>query len=802
MIATIVTMRAPGHDLGAAADLRAGASSATSVLMVLAAPVLIAALLMVALDRTAQTAFFIASAGGSPLPVREPVLVLRPPGGLHPRPARLRDRARDPAGVRAQAALGLPARRRRDARRHAAELLRLAAPPVRQRHQRRPAAVLHALHRADLDPDRVHLPRAGMGTLWRAQIRFTVPMLFCLALVLQLPDRRALGGLPLRRAERRRRRTAASSSMAHFHYTIMGGLIFTFFAAIYYWLPKMTGLELNETLGEDPLLDDVHRLQLDLPAAVRGRLHGHAAARRRPTRRTCSSLNDWVSVSAFVLGALDARLPRQLRLLAACSRACRRRRTRGTRSRSSGSCRRRCRCTTSTRSRCSTSDPYGYGDASRSGRATRPARRPRGADDEPSSNGTARARRTRSSRPSRPRSSARNLGVGARICSRARPRCSSSAFVFAYFYLRSLNNNDLWRPKGVDPSLTLGTLATAAWVARRSACSGSASATGAPTATRSGGSRARSALALGLAGVVLQIVEWFTSRLRPDRRRLRERLLRLDRRSSSSSASAPLFWLETTLADVVPLPEDSGELARAGRGLGRPLPDGARHRGSALARPAEPRGGHVLLDLLRRARRDRLGHPLPPLGGSADAEPDESPPPGRYRRRSSSCSSRQCSTRWAERARPGRRDARRAPPARRGVLRRACSRSSSPSTRRSTRSADTLFAAHMTQHLLLLMVAPPLIVLSAPWLQLWRAVLRSAFAGPSPRASRAAAGALRCRRSRRLLSRPLPAWIVFNVLLVAWHVPVALRRDAFATRRFTTSSTRPSCWPACCSGCR
>jgi cytochrome c oxidase subunit 1 len=39
-------------------------------------------------------------------------------------------------------------------------------------------------------------------------------------------------------------------SMAHFHYTIMGGLIFTFFAAIYYWVPKMTGLRFNELLSK------------------------------------------------------------------------------------------------------------------------------------------------------------------------------------------------------------------------------------------------------------------------------------------------------------------------------------------------------------------------------------------------------------------------------------------------------------------------------------------------------------------------------------------------------------------------
>ena len=38
--------------------------------------------------------------------------------------------------------------------------------------------------------------------------------------------------------------------MAHFHYTIMGGLIFTFFAAIYYWVPKMIGLRFNERLAK------------------------------------------------------------------------------------------------------------------------------------------------------------------------------------------------------------------------------------------------------------------------------------------------------------------------------------------------------------------------------------------------------------------------------------------------------------------------------------------------------------------------------------------------------------------------
>jgi cytochrome c oxidase subunit 1 len=38
--------------------------------------------------------------------------------------------------------------------------------------------------------------------------------------------------------------------MAHFHYTIMGGLIFALFAGLYYWIPKMTGKTMNKRLSK------------------------------------------------------------------------------------------------------------------------------------------------------------------------------------------------------------------------------------------------------------------------------------------------------------------------------------------------------------------------------------------------------------------------------------------------------------------------------------------------------------------------------------------------------------------------
>ena len=38
--------------------------------------------------------------------------------------------------------------------------------------------------------------------------------------------------------------------VAHFHYVLMGGAVFTVFSGIYYWFPKMTGRMLNETVGK------------------------------------------------------------------------------------------------------------------------------------------------------------------------------------------------------------------------------------------------------------------------------------------------------------------------------------------------------------------------------------------------------------------------------------------------------------------------------------------------------------------------------------------------------------------------
>ncbi len=83
------------------------------------------------------------------------------------------------------------------------------------------------------------------------------------------------------------------------------------------------------------------------------------------------------------------------------------------------------------------------------------------------------------------------------------------AFLFAYFYLRSLNNAHLWKPKGVDPSLTFGTLVMVLTLA-------SAALVRLGLLDHRAGRRPQwrlkgaVALAVGLVAVALQVVEWTT----------------------------------------------------------------------------------------------------------------------------------------------------------------------------------------------------------------------------------------------------------------------------------------------------
>ncbi len=84
--------------------------------------------------------------------------------------------------------------------------------------------------------------------------------------------------------------------------------------------------------------------------------------------------------------------------------------------------------------------------------------------------------------------------------------------------------------------------------------------------------------------------------------------------------------------------------------------------------------------------------------------------------------------------------------------------------------ATKLLWAHMLQHLLLMAVAAPLLVLGAPWLPFWRPLplaFRRRVASALVQGPRLAS----VRSAARFLSLPIVAWVLFNGDLAVWHVP-------------------------------
>ena len=298
MLATVVTMRAPGMTWSRLPIFVWGVMS-TSILNLLAPPVLIAALTMGILDRTAQTTFYISAGGGSQYLYENlfwffghpEVYILALPGFgvlLELLPVF----SRKPLWGYRLAVAGMMG-------------VTLLSFLVWQHHLFVSGINSNLRPFYMLSTELISIPTGftflcGLMTLWRGRIRFSVPMLFALAWFFNF----LIGGLSgVFNSDTPSDTTEHGSFfvMAHFHYTIMGGLIFTFFAAIYYWLPKMTGLELNERLGK------IHFWSMFLafnstflPLFAVGFL---GQPRRVVTYASnLQFLNDWVSASAFVLG--------------------------------------------------------------------------------------------------------------------------------------------------------------------------------------------------------------------------------------------------------------------------------------------------------------------------------------------------------------------------------------------------------------------------------------------------------------------------------------------------------------------
>ncbi len=299
ILVTIIHYRAPGMTWSRI-PIFVWSILATAALLTLATPVLFAAGTFGVLDRTAQTAFYVTEHGGSSYLWENlfwffghpEVYIMALPGfgivgELMP------VFTRKPLFAYKVAAAGMIG-------------VALLSFFVWQHH----------IFQSGIDPDMrplfmlttemISIPTGfiflvGMGSLYKAKIRFEVPMLFVMAVFFNF----LIGGISgvfLSDVPVNVTVHGGFFVLSHFHYTIMGGLVFAFMGGIYYWMPKMSGKMMNKKLGLANFWTMFIFFNLTFfPMLIIGLL---GQPRRVFTyAKSLQGLNDFSSVSAFLLGA-------------------------------------------------------------------------------------------------------------------------------------------------------------------------------------------------------------------------------------------------------------------------------------------------------------------------------------------------------------------------------------------------------------------------------------------------------------------------------------------------------------------
>ncbi|MGE3858070.1 MAG: cbb3-type cytochrome c oxidase subunit I, partial [Dehalococcoidia bacterium] len=142
---------------------------------------------------------------------------------------------------------------------------------------------------------------SALGTIWAGRLWMRTPMLFALAFIFNFTIG-GLTGIYLADMPTDVHLHDTYFVVAHFHYTIMGGEIFALFAALYYWFPKMTGREFNETLGKLHFWIMFIGFQLIFIPMFQVGVQG-MNRRIADYPAVYGDANYWISMSGFLLGA-------------------------------------------------------------------------------------------------------------------------------------------------------------------------------------------------------------------------------------------------------------------------------------------------------------------------------------------------------------------------------------------------------------------------------------------------------------------------------------------------------------------
>ncbi|HEY1696078.1 MAG TPA: cytochrome c oxidase subunit I [Polyangiaceae bacterium] len=247
LIATVLTLRAPGMTMGRV-PLFVWMTFVTSILVILAIPVLNAAIVLLFVDRQLDAHVFLASGGGNTLLWQhffwtfghpEVYILALPAFGMISEiiPVFSRKPIFGRAFVAASAvaiailsfgvwahhmfAVGLG---------RAADLFFVMG------------SMLIAV------PTGVKIFN-WIATMWGGSIRFTTAMLFAAAFLIEFVVG-GLSGITFAVAPIDWQMTDTYYVVAHFHYVIFGGTAFALLGAVYYWFPKISGRLLSESLGK------------------------------------------------------------------------------------------------------------------------------------------------------------------------------------------------------------------------------------------------------------------------------------------------------------------------------------------------------------------------------------------------------------------------------------------------------------------------------------------------------------------------------------------------------------------------
>lgn len=141
---------------------------------------------------------------------------------------------------------------------------------------------------------------AALGTLWKGRLRMRTPMLFALMSAFNF----LIGGFTgvfLSDVPADFQLHNTYFVVAHFHYTIIGGMVFAWLAGLYYWFPKFSGRMYNEGWGKLSAWLVFFGFNLTFLGMF---VAGFDGMNRRVAEYMpyLKGINEWVSIWAFLLG--------------------------------------------------------------------------------------------------------------------------------------------------------------------------------------------------------------------------------------------------------------------------------------------------------------------------------------------------------------------------------------------------------------------------------------------------------------------------------------------------------------------